>query len=145
MKRSKNYALKCNLYLYILILQKLLISGEKCWCQQNSRGVSLFFFFFAPPPPPPLPTSVSSPDKAHLNRVNVKIKTTIYLRITFKKISDHKKSVHGFILQIVWLVSIWCNPSPEGISDQIANSAELLKLVKSKLKRFKLLSKRLVS
>ena len=49
-ERNRNYALKCNPYLYFLIWQKLWISDKKCWCQQNSRGTScdlyiLWIFF----------------------------------------------------------------------------------------------------
>ena len=45
-KRIRNYALKCNLYLYFLILQKLQISGKKCWCQ-SSRGVIYIFYIMS--------------------------------------------------------------------------------------------------
>ena len=50
-KRISNSSLKCNLYLYFLIWQKLPISREKnCWCQLNSIGVShglcVFLIFF---------------------------------------------------------------------------------------------------
>ena len=45
-KRIRNYVLKRNLYLYFLIWQKLLISTEKCWCQQNSRHDLCNFLIF---------------------------------------------------------------------------------------------------
>ena len=48
-KRIKKYVLKYTLYLYFLIY-KLLISAEKCSCQQKSTGVSRnlypFWIFF---------------------------------------------------------------------------------------------------
>ena len=45
-KRIRYYVLKCNLYLYFLIQLKLLITGEKSWCQQNSRVVSRDLCYF---------------------------------------------------------------------------------------------------
>ena len=49
-KKSRTYAWKCNLYLFFLILKKLLIFGEKSWCQENSKGTSrglcIFWIFF---------------------------------------------------------------------------------------------------
>ena len=49
-KRITSYVLRCKLYLYFLIQQKLLISGENFWCQQNLRIVSrnLYIFFRSP-------------------------------------------------------------------------------------------------
>ena len=44
--KIRNHVLKCNLYLYFLISQKLLISGEKSWSQQNSRAVSRYLYVF---------------------------------------------------------------------------------------------------
>ena len=41
-----NYVLKWNLYLYLLIQQKLLIPVKKWGCQQNSMGVSHDFYIF---------------------------------------------------------------------------------------------------
>ena len=61
-KRIKNCASKCNVYLYFLIYENLLISGEKCWCQQNSKGVSRVYTFFRSFSPP---QSVSSSEKSH--------------------------------------------------------------------------------
>ena len=37
-KRITNYVLKCNLYLYFLIKQKLLISGEKMLMSAGLEG-----------------------------------------------------------------------------------------------------------
>ena len=37
-KRIRNYVPKCNLYLYFLIYQKLLISGEKMLISAEIRG-----------------------------------------------------------------------------------------------------------
>ena len=37
-KKIKNCVLKCNLYLYFLILQNLLISGEKMLMSAEVRG-----------------------------------------------------------------------------------------------------------
>ena len=45
-KRIRIYVSKCNLYLYFLMQQKLLISGEKCWYQQKSRSVSRDLYIF---------------------------------------------------------------------------------------------------
>ena len=49
-KIIENYARKCNIYLYFLMKQNLLISGEKYWCEQNSSGASrdlyIFWIFF---------------------------------------------------------------------------------------------------
>ena len=89
-RRIRNYVSKWNLYMYFLILQNFLISGKKRWCQQNPRGVSrdsyscwnLFRQGIAVPSfiivgyvrqilerDPFCPPSVSSREKAHLNRV----------------------------------------------------------------------------
>ena len=38
-KRIRNYVPKCNLYLYLLILQNLLISGEKTLMSAELNGV----------------------------------------------------------------------------------------------------------
>ena len=38
-KRIRNYVLKCNLYLYFLIQQKFLISGEKMLMSAELKGV----------------------------------------------------------------------------------------------------------
>ena len=48
-----------------------------------------------------------------------------------------QKPVNGFILQIEVLDSIYYDCSVEEIPQQIANSTELLKLVKNMLKRLK--------
>ena len=45
-KTITKYAIKCNLYLYFLIKQRLLIFGEKLRCQQNSWGVSRYLHVF---------------------------------------------------------------------------------------------------
>ena len=44
-KRTRNYEFKCNLYLYFLVYQNLLISMRKHWCQPNSIGVSNDLYF----------------------------------------------------------------------------------------------------
>ena len=44
-KRIRNYEFKCNLYLYFLVYQNLLISMRKHWCQPNSIGVSNDLYF----------------------------------------------------------------------------------------------------
>ena len=58
--------------------------------------------------------------------IGIKIKFAIFLRITTRKISNQ----NGFIFQTGGLDSIWYGPSPEETPEQIANSTELLKLVK---------------
>ena len=45
-KINRNYVSKWNLYLYFLVQQNLLISIEKYWCQQDSRGVSRDSYIF---------------------------------------------------------------------------------------------------
>ena len=45
-ERIRNYVLKCNLYLYFLILQKLLIFGEKILMSAELRGVSRVLYAF---------------------------------------------------------------------------------------------------
>ena len=48
-KRIRNYVLKCKLYLYFLIYQKLLISGKTIlyWCQQNLMCLLVIYIYFA--------------------------------------------------------------------------------------------------
>ena len=45
-KRIRNYLSKWDLYLHFLIQQNLLISGQKCRCQQNSRSMSRDSYIF---------------------------------------------------------------------------------------------------
>ena len=49
-KRIKNYLLKCNIYLYFLIYQNMLISGEKILMSAELKGcvtwLLLFWIFF---------------------------------------------------------------------------------------------------
>ena len=45
-KRIRNYVLKCNLYLYFLIYQNLLISGEKILMSAEVRGCVTWFIYF---------------------------------------------------------------------------------------------------
>ena len=45
--RIKNYAFKCNLYLYFLIKQKLLISNEKNVDVYRTQGVYHVIYVFS--------------------------------------------------------------------------------------------------
>ena len=45
-KGIRNYILKCNLYLYFLIKQNLLISGEKMLMSAKVRGSATWFIYF---------------------------------------------------------------------------------------------------
>ena len=45
-KRIRNYVSKCNLYLYFLIQQNLLISGEKMLMLAELRGCVTWFIYF---------------------------------------------------------------------------------------------------
>ena len=115
-KIDRNHVTKYNRYMYFLIKQNLLISGEKILiAAELKRSVTWFIYFwiffgwditvpsffivgyvwqilgrggFLPPPPP----SVSSPKKAHLNRVEIKnsnkgklLGIKIDKNLTFKK------------------------------------------------------------
>ena len=61
-----------------------------------------------------------------------------------EKSPNTQKAVNGFIMQIGGMNSIWYDPSPKGISKQIANSDELLKLVKKHTKKVVIIIKKVV-
>ena len=61
-----------------------------------------------------------------------------------EKSPNTQKTVSGFIIQIGGMNSIWYDPSPKGISEQIVNSTELLELVKKHTKKFIIIIKKVV-